>query len=376
MAYDNEMGGSPIRFGGVSTQFRRYHFGVGLPGKVTDYNDQIIKWLRYILPENDPFLKISSSKQRKLLRKFLKDTQKYVYLDAEKVVIEPMNKDHFRICKTCRQVRLTPIIDLSHCQRCESKDGFKMRTDITEDEKAYLEQRIDVWNERVQTLLKDIDEQVDRPSLNIFRTEEHTAQISEKHNKSDVFTTTELHELQFQDIPVSSGSSRFNVDSPPIDILSCTTTMEVGIDIGSLTVVALRTVPPHASNYQQRVGRAGRGSASLSVAMTYIDNSSFAISKFNNPLEIVRNPSTPPKLYSSNKSIMRRHLNASIFQLFTKPEGKYDPVNLIFGTQDEFDGNIGQLMESLSTVAEFVDEDSDSPYNRKALEEWIKEALK
>ena len=375
MAYDNEFGGAPIRFGGVSTQFRRYHFGVGLHGEVDSHLDSIIKWLRFILPNDDPFVMTKPKKQKKILRKFLKAPHGYVYLDAEKVVIEPMDKDSFRICKTCRQVRLTPVEDQSHCKRCESKEGFKLRTEITDDEEAYLNQRIDVWNERVQTLLDEIINKTEKPSINIFRTEEHTAQISEKHNKSDVFTTTELHELQFQDIPVTSGSSRFNVDSPPIDILSCTTTMEVGIDIGSLTAVALRTVPPHASNYQQRVGRAGRGSASLSVAMTYIDNSAFAISKFNDPMTIVRNPSIPPKLYSSNKSIMRRHLNASIFQLFTKPEGKYDPVNLIFGAQEEFDGNIGQLMESLSTVADFVDDGSISPYNRKALKKWAEEVL-
>jgi Lhr-like helicase len=375
MSYDSDNGGTPIRFGGVSTQFKKYHFGVGLQGGVTSHLDSIIKWTSHVLPEDDPFKVLKPVKKRKLLKKYLKDTQKYVYLDAGKVVLEPRNDEHFRICKTCRQVRLTPLIDNSHCARCESNHGFKEREDSTPNEMAYLDQRIDVWKERVDTLTSEITDQDRKPSLNIFRTEEHTAQISEKYNKSDVFSTTELHELQFQDIPVISGSSRYNVDSPPIDILSCTTTMEVGIDIGSLTAVALRTVPPHSSNYQQRVGRAGRGSASLSVAMTYIDNSSFAISKFNNPLEIVRNPSKPPRLYSNNKSIMRRHLNASFFQLFTKPSGQYDPINLVFGEVDEFDGNIGQLMESLGLVSEFISESSTSPYNRKKLKEWLEEEV-
>jgi DEAD/DEAH box helicase domain-containing protein len=96
--------------------------------------------------------------------------------------------------------------------------------------------------------------------------------------------------------------------SRTIDVLCVTTTMEVGVDIGSLRAVFQANMPPQRFNYQQRVGRAGRRGQAFAIVLTVCRSKSHDLWYFRNPDRITGDQPPPPFLVNHLPNIATRLL--------------------------------------------------------------------
>lgn len=274
----------------------------------------------------------AAAKWSKILREtFMDEGQssngKY-YIDLSR--IKPrFNLAHrwFR-CERCSE--LTPYLLRGKCPSCQSEKVHPMTTEEID--------ALDFWRKPIENALQG-------DAIHVIDTEEHTAQLSHKDQRDELWSKTERYELRFQDF--------LQGDEVPVDILSSTTTMEVGIDIGSLVAVGLRNIPPMRENYQQRAGRAGRRGSSLSTIVTFCEDGPHDSLYFADPVPMFRGDPRRPWIDISSEKIVQRHLGMVALQSYLKEKvNSLDAISAIEFLDDHLN-----LFRSFLTTFEIEEED-------------------
>jgi ATP-dependent helicase YprA (DUF1998 family) len=98
-----------------------------------------------------------------------------------------------------------------------------------------------------------------------------------------------------------------------VNVLSSSTTFELGVDVGELQSVFLRNVPPSVANYLQRAGRAGRRADSAALILTYAQRKPHDMSKYSDPVSMVAGKMRAPFVELENERIFQRHVYSIFF---------------------------------------------------------------
>jgi hypothetical protein len=228
---------------------------------------------------------------------------------------------------------------------------YKIKTSFSHDIKWYICSKCgklttnNIGNacpaNRCDGLLKECDFKIDFANnhyrkqyleLDIFpmKVKEHTAQLSPDTAK------------KYQEMFVKKD----------INVLSCSTTFEMGVDVGELETVFMKNMPPTPANYAQRAGRAGRRKDSVAYSLTFCRLSSHDLTYFNSPVKMIKGKIYPPKFKTENEKIVKRHMNAAIISSYWKAfSAAYKDVGTFFD-----DGNYKVLLSYIKELPRNVQE--------------------
>ena len=106
-----------------------------------------------------------------------------------------------------------------------------------------------------------------------------------------------------------------------INMLACSTTMEMGVDIGSIEAVINTNVPPSIANYRQRVGRAGRRRQGYAFSLTIAKDTPLDRETLLDPKAYLGKQLRAPKVTLESRPIVQRHANGLLLARWLAKDG-------------------------------------------------------
>lgn len=198
-------------------------------------------------------------------------------IDSERVVFALRRTEHpAYICTVCRQIAWRNVLNVCPTWQCDGS-----LRNVTDADSAASDHYARLYTTLIPSGMS---------------VQEHTGQLSAEQART--------YQQDFLE-------GRTNA-------LSCTTTFELGVDVGDVQAVLMRNVPPTPANYVQRAGRAGRRAGKSALVVTFAQRRSHDLHHFREPQRLIDGRVEVPIVSLQNSQIVRRHIHAVAFAAFER----------------------------------------------------------
>ena len=252
------------------------------------------------------------------------DTGRYLKLDN--LALAPMDKGW--LCPVTRRTLDTTFMGITPYLPAKAKsDKVAKCVPLTMPDYGAIANLDEIGDERIQVVRDWLNSD---DAVAVLRKGGLWSDLNDRVVEGGFYFRAAEHSAQQPGARLAEYESLFK--SGRINLLSCSTTMEMGVDIGGISVVAMNNVPPHPANYLQRAGRAGRRSETRSISLSLCKSNPHDQQVFANPMWAFETVLPAPRVQLSSAILVQRHLNSMLLAHFMCKElsgsGSAEKLNL------------------------------------------------